>query len=422
MSTRPESRTGSSHQHIPAPRSAARLMVDPVFGTIMWGKLVASSGAWMHVVVAAIVIYDVTGSTLLVGMVSAVQFGPQLFLSLMSGSWADRGHAFTQIVLGRLLTAVASGGLGLWFLWQGPTGGHYGVIATLAASLLMGSGFAIAGPPLHSIVPSLIRPGELPVAMALNTAPLTFSVVLGPVIGAYAAAHLGAGAAFGAAGIINLLFVVMFLVVRVPRQQAPSGSGDHSVRLALRHIWHDRPLFALLLGIAGIGFSAEPSLTLAPALVAERGGASSMVGALTGSFGAGAAISLLLFSLLGRWVSPAALMTAGLVLMATGLTVAGLVPSMATTLAGLACTGFGFTLALSSMSALVQERAPEHLRGRVMAVWTMAAMGSRPIAATIEGSIADLASVQAAMLCPLPVLACVLVFTRRGLRTHEVRN
>lgn len=396
------------------PRGALRLMVDPVFGTIMWGKLFSSSGAWMHIVVGAVVVYDASGSALLVGMVSVAQFGPQLVLSLVSGAWADRGHAYRQIVLGRAVTALASGGLGLWFVWQGDDGGPHGVAAILVASLVMGTGFAVASPAMHSVVPSLIRPGELPVAMALNSAPLTFSLVIGPVLGAFVAAHLGPAAAFSIAGAIHLLFVIMMVVVGLPSQPQQQPGRDYSIRSALQHIQHDRPLLALLTGIAGVGFAAEPTITLAPALVTELEEGESMVGAITGSFGIGAALSLMMFGVLNRWVSTARLASTGIVLMGAGLLVVGSFLTFGATLVGFGCTGFGFTLVLTGLSALVQERAPSHLRGRVMAVWVMAMLGSRPLAATVEGVIADLTSVRLAILFPIAILAAVLVSTRPG--------
>ena len=90
----------------PQPRSSYRLMVDPVFGPFLWGKVVSSAGIWIHNIVAAIVAFEITGSTFVVGLVSAVQFGPQLFLAPLSGKLADRGNAVLQIVVGRLLKEI----------------------------------------------------------------------------------------------------------------------------------------------------------------------------------------------------------------------------------------------------------------------------------------------------------------------------
>src|SRR5690606_11501124 len=65
---------------------------------------------------------------------------------------------------------------------------------------------------------------------------------------------------------------------------------------------------------------------------------------------------------------------------------------------GFVVAGFGMTMALTSLSSELQERLPDGMRGRVMALWTMGFLGSRPIAAALNGSIADLVSVTAALL------------------------
>ena len=73
-------------------RGSYQLMFDPLFGPLFWGKLVSSSGIWIHNIVAAIVAYDLTGSALVVGLVSVVQFAPQLLFAPLSGKMADRGN------------------------------------------------------------------------------------------------------------------------------------------------------------------------------------------------------------------------------------------------------------------------------------------------------------------------------------------
>ena len=85
------------------PRGTVGLVLDRQFGVIFWGKLLSGIGVWIHAIVAAIVVFAATGSALWVGLVSVAQFIPQLFLSPLSGKWADRGNLAFQLVLGRLL-------------------------------------------------------------------------------------------------------------------------------------------------------------------------------------------------------------------------------------------------------------------------------------------------------------------------------
>lgn len=398
------------------PRGVAGLMVDPVFGAIMWGKLVAASAAWTHIVVGGAVIYELTGSARLVAMVSLAQFGPQLLLTLAAGGLADRGYSLIQIISGRVMTSLASVGLGLWFLGHDDPSSTRTVATVLGATVIMGAGFAIAGPPLHSIVPGLVRSDELPTAMALNTAPLTLGAVLGPALGAYAMTQFSPAIILLAAGGINSVFVIVFLVVKLPPSDHGHSGQSSSVLAALRYIWDNRRLLALLAGISGVGFGAEASLTLAPPLAERLGQGTNFAGVVTSSFGAGASVSLVLFGLISRRVSTFALTMTGLGLMAIGLAGAASTVNTPTALTGFVVTGAGFTLALSGLSAAVQQSAPDAFRGRIMAVWMMAITGTRPLAGAIQGSIADAVSVQAAILAAGIAMLVLLV---AGIRSNR---
>ena len=393
------------------PRGTLRLLFDPRFGTIVWGKVLSATAYWMHTVVASIFVYDTTGSALLVGLVVAAQLAPQLLLGPFSGALVDRGYALAQIVCGRVIIAIGSGSLGLWFAGQGSQGDH-GVTVAILCSVVSGVGFALGGPALQAIVPALVRPAELPAAMALNTAPITISAIAGPSIGAFVSAQLGAAAAFGIAAVGHLLFAAAVLLIRLPRRRTNDADADFSMRAAVRHCRTDRILVVLLLGIAGIGFGAEPSVTLAPALAAELGEPSRMAGVLTGSFGMGAAVGLAIFSTMNRWISTRALASVGVSMMAVALLAVTLARTLPLVVSGFMVCGFGYTLAITTMSALVQERAPDHLRGRIMALWLMAMLGARPVAAALEGLVADLTSVRIAVVTSIAVLAVVLVISR----------
>jgi MFS family permease len=98
--------------------------------------------------------------------------------------------------------------------------------------------------------------------------------------------------------------------------------------------------------------------------------------------------------------------------MAVGLAVVGFASVLPIAVAGFVVSGFGYTLAITTMSALVQQRAPDHLRGRIMALWLMAMLGARPAAAALEGLIADLTGVRIAVFASIIALLAVVLLTR----------
>jgi len=380
----------------PRPRGAIGLMFDPVFGSLFWGKNFAVVAVWTHSIVAAIVMYDATKSALMVGLVGVVQFGPQLILSPTSGKWADTGNPVRQILLGRVLCVAGSGSVAAWLFLDSDLRGMSAAVPILLGSLLVGLGFVVGGPAMQSIVPNLIRGGELSTAMALNSMPMTIGRIVGPASGAYLAAHLGSAAAFGVSALLHLVFAMFLVAVRFPAPPARVSGTDYRVRTAVAYVWGDRPLLLALIAVAMVGIASDPSITLAPSMADQLGGDSRMVGMLSASFGIGAAIGMGLLAFMGSRLASQWVSSIGLSGMAAGCVVLtfGVVPAVA--LGGFALAGLGFGAAMTGLATVVQERAPEELRGRIMALWLVGFVGSRPIAAALLGGTADLFNVQAA--------------------------
>jgi MFS family permease len=376
----------------PRPRGALGLMLDPVFGALFWGKMFSVVAVWTHGIVAAIVMYDATHSALMVGMVGVVQFGPQLIFSPASGKWADTGDPARQILMGRVLCVVGSGAVAVWLV----IAEQQAAIAVLAGTLLVGIGFVVGGPAMQSIVPNLIRDGELSTAMALNSMPMTVGRMIGPVIGAYLAAHLGAAEGFAVSAALHVVFALFLVLVRFPTRPPRRDGADYRVRAALKYVWLDKPLLFALMAVATVGFAADPSITLTPSLADQLGGDTRLVGVLSAVFGIGAAVGMAALALLGGRVVSGWVSSIGLWLLAAGcavLTVATVTP---VALTGFALAGLGFGWALTGLSTVVQERAPEELRGRIMALWLVGFLGSRPIAAAVLGGTADALNVYVA--------------------------
>jgi MFS family permease len=392
-------------------RGAFGLMVDRTFGVLFWGKMVSVVAVWTHSIVAAIVIYDATRSALMVGLVGVAQFGPQLILSPTSGKWADTGNPARQILLGRLLCFAGSGCTGAWLFLRPDLSGESATVAVLLGSLLVGFGFVVGGPAMQSIVPNLIRDGELSTAMALNSLPMTVGRILGPAAGAYLAAHLGAATAFAASAGLHLVFAIMLTAVSFPAPPARRADTDYRVRAAVSYVLRDRPLVLALIGVTTVGVAADPSITLAPSMADELGGGAGLVGILSAAFGIGAAAGMATLALMRGRLPSAWVSTIGLSGLGAGCALLVVGTATAVALTGFAIAGLGFGWAMTGLSTLVQERAPEELRGRIMALWLVGFLGSRPIAAAVLGSTADAFNVYtafavAAVLCLVTTFLC----------------
>ncbi|TQK29616.1 MFS transporter [Arthrobacter sp. SLBN-53] len=378
------------------PRGPLRLLLDPVFGTLFWGRMFSIVAVWTHSIIAAVVVYEATGSALMVGLVGVFQFGPQLLLSPVSGRWADSGDPGRQILLGRVLCMAGSGSIAGWMFLQPEQQGTPAAVAVLLGSLIVGIGFVVGGPAMQSIVPDLIRPGELSTAMALNSIPMTIGRIAGPAAGAYLAAHFGAATGFAVSACLHLVFALFIVAVRLPAPPERAADADRRVRAALRHVWRDRPLLMALLAVTTVGVAADPSITLAPALADALGGGTQLVGMLSAIFGVGAAVGMGVLAIIGGRLASARVSFLGLVGLGLGCAVLAGSVAPAVAMGGFALAGLGFGWALTGLTTVVQERAPQDLRGRIMALWMVGFLGSRPIAAAVLGGTADAVSVQAA--------------------------
>lgn len=378
------------------PRSALKLIFDPVFGALFWGKMFSVVAVWTHSLVAAIVIYDATRSALMVGLVGVVQFGPQLLFTPTSGKWADRGNQARQILIGRWVCVCGSGLAAGWLFLDPTLTGTSAALPVLAGSLLVGLGFTVGGPAMQSIVPTLIRPGELSTAMALNSFPMTIGRIAGPATGAYLAAHLGPAAGFAVCAGLHFVFVVFVVVARFPSEGRQRADADLRVRTAVRYVLSDRPLLLALLAVTTVGLVSDPSITLTPSMADELGGGTALIGALSAAFGIGAAVGMIVLALLGGRIAAAKVSPIGLAGLGLGSVVLATATSAPLAIAGFALSGLGFGWAMTGLSTVVQERAPAELRGRIMALWLVGFVGSRPIAAAVLGGTADVVGVQAA--------------------------
>jgi MFS family permease len=393
------------------PRTSWQLLADPVFGPFFAGKALSTAGIWVHNIVAAILAWELSGSAFVVGLVSVAQFGPQLVFAPLSGAMADRGDRRRQLITGRLIAASGSGGLALWIALVGVEGlpGAWPVVAT---ALVVGVGFVVGGPAMNALIPALVRPNELAAAVAVNSIPFTVARAAGPALGAVLATTLGPASAFALAAGTNLLFALLLVPLPIRSRADGAGAGDRRVRAGVRYLREDRGIGLLLLGVAAIGIGADPVITLTPSLAAELGAGTTLVGVFASSFGVGAGLTFVVLTRLRRRFALEGVAVRGLVLLATGTATAGLAPTVPLAITGFVIGGAGMTMSLTALSTLLQGRLPDALRGRVMALWSMAFLGSRPVAAAVNGAVADATAPVVAFLTVAVVVAVVAVAVR----------
>jgi MFS family permease len=370
------------------PRSTRALVVDRTFGPWFVGLLVSNSGNWLFNVTAAVVVFQLSGSALQVGLVSVAQFAPLVLLGPFAGALSDRVDRRRLLLASQAFAASAAAAIAIASFAVG-IDGFTSAWPVIAAAFGIGMGLAVAAPSLTALVPDLVDDADLESAVALTSATFNIGRALGPAASGVLLATLGADVAFTVNAVSFLVLIVALLTIRA-RPQTRARDRDRSVRAALRYVRGDRTVLLLLVGVAAVGFSADPMITLAPPLAADVGGSSTLVAMLVSAFGIAAAPAAAVSGNLQRRMGSLEVAGAGGVLMAAGLLTAALAPVPAVTVAGFAVTGIGFVFGVTGFSTVLQRRVPNELRGRVMALWSIAFLGNRPIAAAVDGAAADL--------------------------------
>lgn len=181
-----------------------------------------------------------------------------------------------------------------------------------------------------------------------------------------------------------------------PRAESEPGRGDRSVGAGLRWVLADRRAVVLLGTMVAIGFATDPINTLTPPMAREVGGGDGLVGLMVSAFGAGAVVAGFLVERIRQRIGRERAAAAGMGTLAAAIAAFALSQVPAYAAATLALAGAGFIVAITSVTTQLQDRVPDQVGGRVMALWGVAFLGTRPFSAAIDGGIADLVSPRAA--------------------------
>lgn len=380
---------------------------------MFFGKLMTTLGQWMSNVTTAIVAFDLTGSASMVGLVSVAQFAPQLVLAPISGRLADQGDPVRQIIAGRLLILSSGVGTAMCIWLCGGVDKLPGAWVLLLAALVVGLGTVLGGPAMQSIVPTLVRPNEIAAAVTLNSTPMTIARAAGPAVAAALLVGIGPVAAFAAAASMNMVLVVVLMVVRVPRPPRATGT-DYRATAGIRYVLRDRSLRLGMVCTAAAALVAEPALTLAPSIAARLDAGTQFVGLIASCFGIGCAVGIAITAIARRLVGSAVVATAGLTTSGASLIVVALADSQPSTALSFVLCGIGMTCAFTSASVMIQQRVRSEYRGRVMAVWSMAFLGTRPISSALNGVVADQVSLDAALVVVAALVGIAAIVSRPG--------
>jgi MFS family permease len=379
------------------PRAALRLIGSRNFGPYFVGNAASASGTWFQNLAASLLVYRQTHSPFLLGVLNFCNFIPILVLAPWAGSMADRFDRRRIIVVTQLGSTGLSALLAV-LAWSG----RASVPVVLVCALGLGVGSAFGAPASQALIGDLVPRSELPSAVGLNSMTYNLARAVGPALAALSVRTLGIPASFAINSASYLLLVVGVLVVHAePRRRA--SRAETRLRESMRLVIEQPRLLGLLLVVAAVGFSSDPINTEAPAFAHVFGRPDTDAGYVIGAFGVGAVTAA--FVLAGRVTGSLRRLQAMLLLMGGGIIGFSLASWLGLGYVFLAIAGFGYLASNTSATSRLQLDVAEHQRGRIMALWSVAFLGLRPIASLLDGAVAGAFGVRAAgVLLAIPVL------------------
>jgi MFS family permease len=375
----------------PAPQAGSRrtatfaAMANPNFRRFFCGQAVSMIGTWMQSVAQSWLVLELTGSGTALGLVIALQTLPVLFGAPYAGLIADRVDkrrllVGTQSVMGILALTLGlltvTGSVQLWMVY------------VLAVAL--GAANAVDNPTRQAFVLEMVGQTDLRNAVTLNSVLVNAARAIGPAVAGVLIATIGVGVCFLVnagtfAAVIGALATLDRAALR-PSPPAPRERGQ--LREGFAYVRRTPSLVVPLGMMAVIGMLAYEFQVVLPVVARStyHGGAQAY-GFLTASMGLGAVVGGLLVasrSFTGtRALVRSAAIFGGVILLAAAA------PNLALACAAMALVGAGSVGFLAIGNATLQLSASPMMRGRVMALWAVAFLGSTPIGGPIAGYVSQ---------------------------------
>jgi MFS family permease len=368
-------------------RTTLRALRHRNFRLFFAGQLISLIGTWMQNVAQSWLVYRLTGSSALLGAVGFAGQIPVFLVSPLGGLIADRYSRHRIVVATQTAAMILASILAALTLT-----GRVQVWHIFVLSALLGVVNAFDIPARQAFLFEMVGREDLINAIALNSSMFNGARIIGPAVAGILVAAIGEGWCFfaNAVSYIAVIIGLLLMTVTPPARAIRKGSAARHIAEGFRFAAHTGPIRALLLLLGLVSVTGMPYAVLMPIFADHifHSGARGL-GILMGFSGIGALLGALTLAArqgvqgLGRWVAiSCGVFGACLIAFAFSrsfwIAAAALIP-----------VGFAMMTQMGASNTLVQTMTPDHLRGRVMSVYSMMFMGMAPVGALLAGVVAE---------------------------------
>ena len=375
-------------------RTAVNLAVPPRFRAMQHrnfqlfiaGQLVSLIGTWMQTTAQLWLVYKLTGSAALLGVFGFASQVPMLFLSSIGGYVGDRYDRLRGVIVTQTISMILAfvlAGLKLTNVineWE-----------LIVIAFLVGIVNAFDVPIRQAFLVQMVGKEDLPNAIALNSSIFNGARVVGPAIAGFAIAWVGEGWCFFLNGLSFVAVIVALLLMRIERREIKPSTDSplRSFVQGFRFAMSDLPMRSALLLLSVLSLFGLQYSVFMPIYAQDilKGNARTL-GWLMSSAGIGAVLGALHFAArthykgLARWIAATSTTCSVCLILFSQAKAFWLCVGV------LFVVGFAATSQMAATNTLIQNRVPDELRSRVMAVYATMFMGVQPIGALIAGGLA----------------------------------
>ena len=399
--------------HINGLRRIFRTLSSRNYRLFFTGQSISLIGTWMQRVAMSWLVYHLTSSEFLLGLVSFLGLIPVFVLSPFAGVLADRFHRLHLLIATQVLAMLQALLLAALVLTGTIRIGHVMVLATC-----LGLINSFDTPIRQAFTAELIeKKADLGNAIALNSAMFNSARMLGPTIAGLLIAVFGEGFCFLLNGLSYLAVIVALLRMRIPPlvNKAQKQKLLKGLKEGFFYSFGFAPIRSVLFLLMAVSIMGMPYIVLMPVFAKDiLQGGSHTFGFLMGATGAGAfcgAVYLAQRKTVAGLERVIPLMT---MLFSLGLISFALSRHQWLSLSLLLLTGFGLMVQMASSNSILQTIVDDDKRGRVMSFYVMCVMGTTPIGSLLAGVVAEhLGAPETLLIGGSCCLAGALLFMRK---------
>jgi MFS family permease len=353
------------------------------------GQSLSLIGTWMQRIALPWIVYQMTGSEVLLGVVGFAGTIPSFLLAPIAGVLIDRWSRYRVLIVTQIISMLQAAVLATLSLT-----GHLDIWHIIVLSIVLGCINSFDMPARHSFVINMVNEKEdIGNAVALNSMMFNGARLIGPSIAGVVLAAAGEGICF-LINAVSYIFVIVSLFAMNVELSVEKKKETHILREmkeGLDYTFGFPPIKSIILLLGLVSLMGSSYQVLMPVYAKDiLHGDSHTYGFLMGGAGAGALLGALYLASRDAVLKLGRLIPAAAALLSTGLIALSLSSSFSLSMLLIFFTGLGMMAHAAASNTILQTIADEDKRGRVMSFYTMALMGTAPFGSLLAGWLAKM--------------------------------